>query len=146
LRYSAEFNAFRIAGGVGYSEEDDINGVATEIVQGSASLMHTPTGLFAAFSAGESTADGDDDSRYWYVTGGIERTLLSYGKTTIYGEYGQYEDDAADAEDDTLYGFGLTQSFDAAALDIYAQYRYVEEDRPDGDSFATGLLGAKISF
>jgi predicted porin len=139
LRYSGEFNAFRVAAGIGYSEEEVGTGT-TEILQGSASLMHIPTGLFASFSAGESDDGGEPDS-YWYANAGIEKQWLPYGKTTLFGEYGEYEDD----EPDTLYGVGLTQSFDAAALDIYLQYRRIEED--DGDAeLDTFLLGTTIKF
>ncbi|MBX2805878.1 MAG: porin [Hyphomicrobiales bacterium] len=139
LRYSAEYNAFRVAAGIGYSEEE-AGDVTTEIFQGSGSLMHIPSGLFASFSAGESD-DGVNDDSYWYVNAGIEKQWLPYGKTTIYGEYGEYDD----LEDDTLYGLGLTQSFNAAALDVYVQYRRIEED--DGDAeLDTFLLGTTIKF
>ncbi|MBX2805877.1 MAG: porin [Hyphomicrobiales bacterium] len=137
LRYSGEFNAFRLAAGIGYTDE----GNGDDIIQGSASIMHVPTGLFASFSAGEKEFDGGDSDDYWYINGGVEKTWLSYGATTVYAEYGEY----ADGDDDTMWGAGLTQRFDAAALDIYLQYRHVEEDDGD-DEFETFLLGTSIAF
>jgi hypothetical protein len=139
LRYSGEFNAFRLAAGIGYTSLNDGD---DDIVQGSASVMHIPTGLFFAFSAGElDTPTGIFDESYWYITGGVERGFLHYGKTTFFGEYGAYDD----GDDDTMWGLGITQTVDAAALDLYAQYRNVEED-DDDDSFDTFLLGATIHF
>ena len=145
LRYSAEYNAFRVAAGIGYSEEENVNAVGGtfETIQGSASIMHIPTGLFVSFSTGEQDDGGADNDSYWYANAGVEKQWLPYGKTTIFGEYGEYDDDI----DDTMFGFGLTQSFDAAALDLYAQYRNVEEDQGQGDArFETFVLGATIKF
>lgn len=142
LRYSAEYNAIRVAAGIGYSEEENTDGAGNdkEIFQGSVSIMHIPSGLFASFSAGDQE-EGNVDSDYWYVNAGLEKRWLPYGKTTVFGEYGEYDD----LEDDTMFGFGLTQSFDAAALDLYAQYRNVEEDQGDAE-FETFVLGATIKF
>lgn len=141
LRYSAEYNAFRVAAGIGYTSIERTAG-DYEIVQGSASIMHIPTGFFLSFSAGDrDTAGVTTDENYWYLNGGIERAFTAYGKTTFYGEYGQYED----GDDDTMFGFGVVQAIDAAAMDIYAQYRNVDEDDND-DEFTTFVLGATIKF
>lgn len=140
LRYSAEYKAFRVAAGIGYSEED-IGANDKKTLQGSTSIMHIPSGLFASFSAGEQDDGTVDDDTYWYVNAGVEKKWLPYGKTTFYGEIGEYEDDI----DDAMFGFGFTQSFDAAALDLYAQYRNVEEDNGDS-SLETVVLGAVIKF
>ncbi len=142
LRYSAEYNAFRVAAGIGYTYWEQTGGGDYEIVQGSGSIMHIPTGLFFSFSTGNrDTAGSSTDEDYWYINGGVERAFTSRGKTTFYGEYGQYED----GDDDTMYGLGVVQAFDAAAMDIYAQYRHVEED-DNQDSFQTIVLGTKIKF
>lgn len=142
LRYSGEFNAFRMAAGIGYTYWEQTGGGDYEIVQGSGSIMHIPTGLFFSFSAGDRDVAGSStDNTYWYINGGVERAFLPRGKTTFYGEYGQYED----GDDDTMYGFGVVQAIDAAALDLYTQYRHVEED-DNQDSFETVLFGATIKF
>jgi hypothetical protein len=141
LRYSGEFNAFRLAAGIGYTWAD---GGDSQVVQGSASVMHIPSGIFVAFSAGELDFDGSldlTDEDYWYLTGGLERTFSARGRTTFWGEYGEYND----ADPDSLWGLGVTQAIDAAAMDIYVQYRNVEEDDGD-DSFETIILGTKLQF
>jgi predicted porin len=155
LRYSGEFNAFRVAAGVGYTDDHD----GSEIIQGSASIMHVPTGLFASFAAGNKEFGDDifgnegEEADYWYVNAGIEKTWLPYGATTVYAEYGEYGDDGIETaavpdfqnSSDTMWGAGITQRFDSAALDIYLQYRHVEEDDFD-DELDTFLLGTSIAF
>jgi predicted porin len=138
LRYSGEFNAFRVAAGIGYTEAD---GGDSEVTQGSASVMHIPTGIFLAFSTGELGLDGADDEDYWYLTGGVERVFNHRGKTTFYVEYGDYND----PDSDEMWGAGIVQSIDAAAMDVYLQYRNVEEDDGD-DAISTFVLGTKINF
>ncbi|MBT3070901.1 hypothetical protein KKP04_08480 [Rhodomicrobium sp. Az07] len=148
-------------------------------VFGSASIMHVPTGLFvngAASSITKYNTDlGDVDSSAWYIQGGITKRFIDYGATTFYGEYGIYDDAGvgstylaavkadADAEpavlasaatyitssEVTRYGFGVTQAFDGAALEVYAQYHHYEADvstyraaTVDGTSAQPGSLSA----
>jgi hypothetical protein len=136
--------------------------------------MHVPTGLFAAFGTGEQDilggqqgadnannpavvgALGDDigEKSFWHVTAGVEKNFFGYGATTVFGEYGEYSDYQADlsgSEADVI-GFGVNQTFDSAALDIYAQYRlYTFEDNRDDDDdveedISTILIGSRIKF
>jgi len=132
----------------------------------SGSIMHVPTGLFVSGSwsrtedknrdrlytianAGVATNVKNDDS-HWYVIGGIEQKFLALGKTTIYGEYGQYEAGAAlnagaarvfgaaeggpaalgrlASTDVTQWGVGVVQSVDAAAMDLYFAFKHYEAD------------------
>lgn len=82
---------------------------------------------------------------------GIERKFIPLGKTTVFGEYYDYEggsnqrqfitsNDALDPVqgnglraailDNSLeaYGFGIAQGIDAAAMILYLHYRHVEVD------------------
>lgn len=84
-----------------------------EELKGSASMMHTPTGLYfyGAFvhqDPGRSissplrantftapiTNEDAEDATMWYLQAGIKRRLLapSLGSTTLYGEYQQFDD------------------------------------------------------
>ena len=98
----------------------------------------------------------DDEDSFYYVQAGIERKFNSLGKTTIYGEYEHYDTGAgisgsgltatgrpasfnqnngfaratgflAGADID-VWGFGINQQVDSAALDLYLGYRYSEAD------------------
>ncbi len=121
-----------------------------------ASLMHVPTGLFA--SGHYATLDDDNvtpsagrtgDDFNWHVQAGLEQNWTGLGKTTLFGEYGQHEGNvkandgilgiaAADpafalggtlhSSEVTIWGLGVVQSIDAAALDLYLAYRNYSTD------------------
>ncbi|MGD9785265.1 MAG: hypothetical protein AB7E80_09565 [Hyphomicrobiaceae bacterium] len=100
LRYAGEFNGVKIAGGIGYYENNE-NGARRNYIadvpadydeiRGSVSIIHTPTGLFANFAAIHREFDliGKSDFNYWYVAGGIYQRFFALGKTSIYGEYSE---------------------------------------------------------
>ena len=117
LRYAAEFNSIRIAGGIGYYDERNLKGDYPDGVEyfddvysrgrgwgGSLSLQHTPTGLFIAGSYGtqddkDEIAVGErlpanlalaDETSGWSVTAGIGQRWMSLGRTTFWGRYGEY--------------------------------------------------------
>lgn len=169
LRFVKEFNSIRVAAGIGYVWDDE--GQAEELA-GSASVMHVPTGLYAAFAAADrEDEDGDDIASMWYVQAGIEKKLLPYGSTTIYGEYGEYttnnvsftsvnrgwwgwpvsEDvlDLGDVETSRI-GFGIVQKIDAAAMDIYAQANIYSFDDDNAtteyEDLSTIMVGSRIKF
>jgi predicted porin len=180
LRFKKEFNSIRFAAAIAYqwdSRNDNSfqtdNGGRTndqEIFGGSASVMHIPTGLFLTFMGMEREVEGQSDrSDFWLVQGGIERKWLPYGNTTIYAEYGHWDDisirtvTVGDASS-TLFnpeaerlGFGVVQKFDSAALEIYAQaYLYsFEGDLVQVNGGVTGndfqdlsffMIGSRIKF
>jgi predicted porin len=90
----------------------------------------------------------DDDQTFWSIQAGIEKKFTPLGKTTVYGEYYSYEGGANGnrtvAAGDALnpgagswavwntavdvWGAGIAQGFDAAALVLYLSYRHVEGD------------------
>ncbi|MGD9668864.1 MAG: porin [Hyphomicrobiaceae bacterium] len=130
---------------------------------GSVSLLHEASGLFINFGAGAKTDDliedtvrfggtGVDDAQtFWAVQAGIEKKFFEFGKTTVYGEYYDYEGGGAtrrtigngDALNPTgnagdswavwgsgvnVIGAGLAQGIDKAAMVLYLSYRHVEGD------------------
>jgi predicted porin len=165
LRFKKEFNGLRVAAAVAYQWDDQNEIFANENLAGSFSVMHVPTGLYGAFSAGNrkftGTAEGIlDDQSFWYVQGGIERKWLPYGSTTLYGEYGQYNSFWAsfsgignDSKAERV-GFGINQKVDAAAMDIYANATFWSfEDKYWSKGFGveyqdltTVMVGSRIQF
>lgn len=177
LRYAGEFGGFKLAAGIGYLKMTD--GPETKMecparggglgghdedcqqVGGSISVIHEATGIFVNFGAGykkddvlDTTAvftgtNPDNKDNFWAVQAGIEKKFFPLGKTTVYGEYYDYEGGAlnrtlatGDAVNpfgpastaaiwDTgmnVYGFGFAQGLDAAAMVLYLSYRHVEAD------------------
>ena len=167
LRFAKEWNSIKIAAAIGYSNIDpqtgdadgdfDGNlGLASEILSGSISVMHTPTGLFINFAAGQKELKDDEDAQgsFWFTQAGLERNWFGYGATTLYGEYGQYDDIATlnggTSSDVNRFGFGVVQHFDSAALDLFAQATFWSFDDINGDDdvedLSTIMIGAKIDF
>ena len=108
--------------------------------------------LFAlrALDGGLLLPDVDDRDEHWYIQAGVERNFFGIGKTTIYGEYfkantggglagGDVRDigflagdlvpedlpfaAAITSSEVKVWGFGIVQTIDAAAMDLYAGYR-----------------------
>ncbi|MGE0025076.1 MAG: porin [Hyphomicrobium sp.] len=191
LRYAGEFGGFKLAAGIAYGEITD--GPETKIecasrggglgpdedcrqFGGSISVIHEATGIFVNFGAGVKqdgvlqntavfdTADGvDDEDAFWAIQAGVEKKFNTLGKTTIYGEYYDYEGGAqnrtlatTDAVNpfgpgssaaiwDTglqVYGFGLAQGLDAAATVLYLSYRHVEAELTVRQIIGTDATGA----
>jgi hypothetical protein len=160
LRFAKEWNSVKIAAAIAYADDSTgftvpvpgIGDVATDFTQviGSVSAMHVPSGLFATFSAGEREYDDVDvTGSFFFVQGGIERKWLPYGTTTVYGEYGNFQDIVADGTEANLWGLGIVQRIDSAAMDFYAQARFwdIEDDlAPEADELSTIMIGSRIQF
>ena len=174
LRFKREWNSIRFAAGIGYQDRDDDHRMSSaedyEIISGSAAIMHIPTGIFLSVSGGSKEDGGVDAGEYWYLQGGVERRWFASGATTIYGEYGDYDDFALGARraanttdsvaagafirssEATRWGFGVVQSYDAAALDLYANVQFWDfdwtTDTPSTGSseISTIMIGTRIKF
>jgi hypothetical protein len=101
-----------------------------------------------AASANIDTALISSTDTNWSVRGGIEKNWTGMGKTTLFGEYNVFSGTPlvagnATATDAALlggaaqalvsssvsvWGMGVVQSFDAAALDLYLAYRNFSAD------------------
>lgn len=130
-------------------------------VGGSLSVMHEETGLYANFAAGWAedelidspgvfTATGvgaDPTSTFYAIEAGIEQKWMSFGKTTIFGQYYDFDGGSNDnrrldftatpgaggdlrigSSEIQSYTIGVVQGIDAAAMHVYACYRHFETD------------------
>ena len=163
LRYAGEFGAFRVAAGAGYNETDDQGSSREEsVLGGSASIKHTPTGLFLSGGAAVHNRDGagspgageTDSASQWHIQAGIEREWLSWGDTYLTVQYIR-SDSGATAGDfyredsnTNTFGIGITQTIDAAATDIYAGYQHhtADLDATDIEDADVFFLGSRIRF
>jgi hypothetical protein len=147
LRYQADGEAFRFAGGIGY--RDDREQLLSE-VRSAASILHHPSGLYVTLAGALrddelSSIIAQPPSYFWYAQAGISRMWLPYGNTTIYGDFGLYRNFnvgellSADLMSNKLEvwgtlaqtevrrrGLGLEQAFDKANLLVYLQAHYYE--------------------
>jgi hypothetical protein len=166
LRFKSEWNSIRIAAAVSYVNADECHSDACgspdlnkfEQVSGSISVMHIPTGIYGALAAGQKEFDEEvgrtNEPEFWYAQLGIEKRFLSYGATTVYAEYGQYNgffNNGVDLESEaTRWGFGVVQTIDSAAMDIYAQAQFwdIDDDNAatDDGELTMFMVGSRIKF
>jgi len=204
LRYAGEFQGFKLAAGIAYTQWTDTDTSANtdntctnpggnpstnsrcESLGLSVSLLHVQTGLFGNFAYGyhedDRRAGGitnvaanlvDDRDEFYWFQGGIQQKWLPVGKTTVFGEYyrGNFGTSGGSALNATLapvvaggggalissevdmWGFGINQSIDAAAMDVFVAYRNYEADLTtvNGavggvEDFQAVLTGAIIRF
>jgi hypothetical protein len=116
--------------------------VPVKTLVGSASMLHVPSGFFLSVAAGrasfdDTVFDGDKYS-YMYAKSGFLLNLLPVGQTSIYGEYYRYRysfggGDGYDFLETSftshVWGAGVVQHIDAAAMELYLAYRFY--DSPD---------------
>ncbi len=128
---------------------------------GSFSVLHAKSGAFLNFGTGLKVdnfirdtqrfkgTDADEDQFFWAAQAGFEKNYFGPGKTTIYGEYYDYDGGggtrrtvrAGDALNPTgvgnwaewytavnVMGAGIAQGIDSAAMILYLSYRHVEGD------------------
>lgn len=122
LRYAGEGGGFQFAAGAGYQ---NITNGDTRVISGSASVLHTASGLFVNGAAGRIENDDDDVKlTAYHLQGGLEQRFFAPGKTTLYGEWGRVDADDVEAD---FWGLGAVQSIDAAAMDLYVGYRNYDD-------------------
>jgi hypothetical protein len=124
--------------------------------------------LFVTVAAGSrSFRDDSPDAENWYIKGGISKNWFSYGATTLFVDYAQFENfgvgqefdldggivlDELTSSEASVIGFGVVQSFDSAALNIYALAQFFDSDlEGDFESLDTEdhfaiILGSHIRF
>lgn len=180
LWYAGQLGDFKVVAQGGYFEDtegDGLNPVASGVPagidfsewKGSASILHQPSGLFLTGMYVHRNWDTTlPDYDFWYVRGGISQKFFGLGKTVLYGEYGNGQDGvtgnaavafdlgltAVTDSDIDVWGIGLVQHIDAAAMQLYVGYKNFSAD-VDGIAADPNLsfedldvvfAGAMISF
>jgi hypothetical protein len=148
FRLAAGIGYAHNAGGLGdFSEEFDATGAAQDKakisqVKGSASILHVATGLYltGAYVNQDNDTAGRPDTTLYYLNGGIAKNWTGLGNTVFYGEYARVNDgltglssDPLDADNiangavtdshATVWGLGVVQNIDAAAMEVFLAYR-----------------------
>lgn len=166
LRYAGEFGGFQFAAGISYREGVTLDSDNFQLIDpaktvvGSLSVLHVASGLFFTGAAGDMDLDGAfGGSSYYYVKSGIYQRWLPLGKTSVYGEYyhtdlDRFEGQPVFDETANMWGIGVVQHIDAAAMELYLSYRHYWADdvldvlfldRND-IQFDAVMSGARIKF
>jgi len=168
LRYAREFKDFRVGFGAGYSQDTDVTTAnisgasctssdaesdrSCQSIGMSGSLMHVPTGLYIASAYGwnhdELDTTGNDTNYGWHITAGMNRKLNALGSTNFWVMYSQNEREIGLNSGLDIYGVGVEQKIDAAAMEVYLWYKRMEAevDDADGGEADQVLLGSRIKF
>jgi hypothetical protein len=103
-------------------------------------VEHVPTGLwlYGAYGhidpngvtiAGNSRASGDT----YYIKGGLRERWTPLGHTVLYAEYEKFSNanpdfmvDAGLSASSDLWGLGIVQEIDAAAMSLWVSYRHID--------------------
>ncbi|HRN84960.1 MAG TPA: porin, partial [Hyphomicrobium sp.] len=113
-----------IAGGFGDPD--------TQYFQIGAYLQHIPTGLFVYGAYGNNELDfaggASFESDTYYVKAGLRRNLNPLGATVFYGEYLNVSEDDLLQGDLDVWGLGIVQEIDAAAMSLWISYRHLSYD------------------
>ncbi len=146
VRYAGEFGAIRVAAGIGYQNLDAFVSESTQI-SGSASVMHTPTGLFIAGYAGDAEASTGVDTDAWGVQAGIQTKWNSLGNTTFDVRYGESNSNA-NSFNPYYYGVAMKQAIDAVAGDLVLNWTHYDQDSglATGDDVDVVTAGMIVRF
>jgi hypothetical protein len=145
-------NRWILAGGIKHTPSGIfLNGVYVE--QETEDLgSSSDTQIADAVSAGR--LDDDEVATYYSIFGGIEKNWTGYGLTSLFGRYTAYEDfgvgqvtgdfslsgcnlvdlacantnDVMTSSEVNVWGFGIEQNFDSAAMEVYTHFNYFEID------------------
>jgi len=138
-RYAGEFSGFKLALAAAYNETSNQNynnlfnrlGLTIgdmNYFQAGAFLMHVPTGLFGLYNYGTLEIENgdlftgvDQDTHYGKI--GLRTRLTAIGHTVFYGEYLLNSDQTANSDETEVYGAGIVQEVDAAAMSVWVKYR-----------------------
>jgi hypothetical protein len=140
-----EFNNQRT--GVAFGCADACTLKAAEL-KGSASILHVASGLFLTGAWGNrewsgqqlpGVNDNSKDTSFWYLSGGVARNFTGMGNTVIFGEYAEYDNGASNyvisgfqaprsSTTVTMWGVGVTQYIDNAAMELFATYKNFDLD------------------
>jgi hypothetical protein len=145
IRWTGDIGDFAVRSAVGYQWLDDPNGANTERLAGSATVLHSPTGLNFSVSAGKQI-DGAD---YVWTRAGWRTDFYPIGTTSLSVDYYYGRDFLSEGARTENYGLYAVQSIDSVSIDLYAGWRrFTYSDRLGGSyQDADGILiGARAFF
>ncbi len=144
---------------------DDVcgDGSKFEHFGGALALSHVPTGLFVQghylVRDGENLAGVDTvEANNFHIQAGIARNFFGIGQTSLYGEYmkanGWVENLAGSItvglgeSHGKMWGLGVVQTIDAAAMDLYIGYRNfsTSDNAISNKDIDILAVGARIKF
>lgn len=145
VRWTGEAGDFTLRAAASYQWLDNPDGEDTRRLAGSATLIHLPTGLNLALSAGGQI----DGASYAWARAGWRNDVFDAGATSISVDYYLGRDFLSDGARTENYGVYAVQTLDALSLDLYGGVRKFtySDDLGSGYQDAYGVLtGMRFFF
>lgn len=120
-RYAKDYGDFTVDARLGYSFRDSTN----DLVMGSAAVLHAPTGLSLAVSAGRQVGGQAD---YAYIKAGLTRDYMAIGSTSFSVDYYDGNDFVVAGSSTSSVGVAVVQRIDQYNTELYAAHRTYEFD------------------
>jgi hypothetical protein len=118
-RWTGDLGALAVRSAIGYLWIDDPEGDTTERLSGSFTLVHEPTGLNFAMSAG---SENGGPSYYW-LRAGWQTDSLAAGTTSLSVDYYDGSDFLSDGAKTENWGIYAVQDIDSLSMNVYAGWR-----------------------
>jgi len=144
-RWTGDLGDLAVRSALGYQWIDNPNGDLTRRLAGSFTLVHEPTGLNFALSAGNQY----NGPSYYWARAGWQTDELSVGTTSLSIDYYNGTDFLSDGSRTENWGIYAVQDIDSLSLNLYAGWRTFTYSDTLGSGYqdATGVLaGVRWSF
>ena len=138
IRWTGDLGDIAVRSALGYQWIDNPDGGETQRLAGSVSLLHKPTGLNFALSAG----DEKDGPNYYWMRAGWRTNFLAVGTTSLSIDYYDGSDFLSKGAKTENYGVYAVQDLDALSLNLYIGWRRFKYSDQLGNSYqdADGIL------
>jgi hypothetical protein len=139
IRWTGDVGDIAVRSALGYQWIDHPDGGGrTERLAGSVSLLHKPTGLNFAVSAG----DEKDGPSYYWTRAGWRTNPLAVGTTSLSIDYYNGRDFLSNGSKTENYGVYAVQDIDSLSLNLYVGWRRFKYSDQLGNSYqdADGIL------
>jgi hypothetical protein len=116
---------------------------------GSASILHTGTGLNLTVSGGLLEYKKEKDGTNLYAKLGWLANLTSLGQTAFGVDYTRSRDMAADGDKGYSVGAAVVQAFEKYSTEVYMQYRLFSLNRTQMtpvNNINMGTFGVRVKF
>ena len=142
--YGGDFEQIDLDAAIAFSRNE---GTDTDILDGSISGLHKPTGLSLTLAGGREYNDSVE-GRYGYVKLGYQHQFFDMGSTAFSVDYYFGNDVAAAGSDSASVGLAAVQNIDDYNLQLWALWRnhHYEDDAGDYDDGQAVFGGALFKF
>lgn len=138
IRWTGDLGEIAVRNAIGYQWIDNPDGDRTERLAGSVSLLHKPTGLNFALSAGDEI----DGPNYYWARAGWRINSLAVGTTSLSIDYYNGSDFLSKGAKTGNYGLYAVQDLDDLSLNLYVGWRRFKYSDQLGNTYkdADGIL------